>query len=236
MAKKETAEQKLLKIIEGDSETPEQSSGEQTSDQSQQVAQEVASAVKGTGVSAPPIFSAVLDRMRDLQIPIPSLKSLGLREANFVLMVMIIFSVLILGSVYQSETKNMSNNLNFVEDVIKPKIAKAVSIMPEYQNLASFLETILTRNIFRPYEEKESEVANGIPLGTQKIALKLEKLKLVGISWLDMPNSASAMVENADGMTYFLKEGENINQVTIKAIYADRVVFSFEDQEMEIRL
>ena len=239
MAKKETAEQKLLKIIEegtGEPEATAQSSDEQAFAQTQQVAKEVAAAVKGTGISAPPIFSVLSDRLKDLQLAVPSLKSFGIREVNFALMVTIVFCILFLGSIYQTETKNMSHNLDFVKDVMTPKFASAVSIMPKYQNLASFLETILTRNIFRPYEEKETEALSNVPLGTQKIALKLEKLKLVGISWLDTPNSASAMVENAEGMTYFLKEGENINQVTIKAIYADRVIFRFEDQEMEVRL
>ncbi|MDD3375615.1 MAG: hypothetical protein PHY73_07850 [Candidatus Omnitrophica bacterium] len=239
MTKKETAEQKLLKIIEegsGDSESVARPSSAQAPQQAQQVAREVAVAVKGMGISAPPLFSIFSDRLKDFQVAVSSLKSFGLREANFLLITIIVICILILGSVYQTETKNMSHNLDFVEEVTKPKLASSKSIMPEYQDLTSFLETILMRNIFRPYEEKKAEVASNVPIGTQKIALQLESLKLVGISWLDMPNSASVMIENADGMTYFLKEGEKINQVTIKTIYADRVIFSFADQEMEVRL
>ena len=47
-------------------------------------------------------------------------------------------------------------------------------------------------------------------------------LKLVGISWLDSAESASAMIENTQsGVTYFLKSGEQINSVTVKQIFAD---------------
>ncbi len=239
MSKKETAEQKLLKIIEDGAKEENQSASADQSQDSQQtehVAQEIASAVKGSGASGSSIISDFSEKLRGFNFSVPNLKSIGLKEANLVLTAMIIGSVLFLGITYQGENKKLSANLNFVKNITKSKFGSGSGIMPSYEKLTSFLETILRRNIFRPYEQKESEVASNAPIGTQRVAAKLESLKLVGISWLDIPGSASAMVENAEGMTFFLKEGENINQVKIKKIYADRVIFSFEDQEMEIRL
>ncbi len=50
------------------------------------------------------------------------MKSIGLKEANLVLMAMIIGSVLFLGVTYQGENKKLSANLNFVKDISKSKI------------------------------------------------------------------------------------------------------------------
>ncbi len=241
MPKKETAEQKLLRIIEEDSGESDSSQTAAAKPSDSQVSttqevQDIAASVKGSGVSMPPIFSMFMDQAKNLQLIFPSGKSFGLREVNMLLIVFIVCAIAIFGVVYVSETKRIANNLNFVKDTVTQSIASGVNIMPKYEDLTSFLKEVLTRNLFRPYEKKESEVVGDNFLGSQKIAAKMSALKLVGISWLDTPDSASVMIENDQGMTYFLREGESINQVTIQKIYADRAIFKFEDQEMEVRL
>ena len=98
------------------------------------------------------------------------------------------------------------------------------------KDLAYYLDQVNLRNMFRPYEGKEK-------VGEQGLAQKMSKYKLVGIAWLDLPETASVMIEDTQsGMTYFLKEGEKLDDVTIKTIYTDRMVLTYENEEITIKL
>ena len=45
------------------------------------------------------------------------------------------------------------------------------------------------------------------------------------------------MVENQiSGVTYFLGQGERINDVMIESIYADSIVVSYQGEEIEMKL
>ena len=61
---------------------------------------------------------------------------------------------------------------------------------------------------------------------------KAKALKLVGISWGETP---LAMIEDtAKGETSFLKAGQFINEMRIKAILKDRVVLSYGNAEYDL--
>ena len=65
----------------------------------------------------------------------------------------------------------------------------------------------------------------------------MSKFKMVGIAWLDVPESATVMLEDtATHMTHFLKEGDKVEDVIVKIIYTDRVVFSRANEEITIKL
>ena len=65
----------------------------------------------------------------------------------------------------------------------------------------------------------------------------MSKYKLVGIAWLDLPETASIMIEDTHKKeTFFLKQGEQLEGVTVKTIYTDRAVFSHENEETTIKL
>ena len=71
----------------------------------------------------------------------------------------------------------------------------------------------------------------------QGLVEQMAKYKLVGISWLDLPETASVMIEDMQkNKTFFLKQGEQLEGVTVKAIYTDRAVFSHENEETTIKL
>ena len=234
MAKKETAEQKLLRMIE-DGGTPAGAGaqGAQVA-MAQNAAQDVAAAVKGTGISIPPVFSILSDKVQSI-LGMFAGKSFGLKQVNTVFIILIVVASLGLGFFYKSETTFLDRAIDFSKGLKESDMASAMRILPQYEPLASFLDVILKRNLFRPYEKKE-EVVTDAPTGSEKVAAKIKDLKLVGISWLNTPDSASIMVENAEGVTIFLKKGDTISNVIVKKIFVDRVIFSYEDQEMEVRL
>jgi len=104
--------------------------------------------------------------------------------------------------------------------------------LPSAQSVDYYLRQINDRNIFKPYAPKlvkKSEV-----LGLRQ---RMSKYKLVGVAWLDLPETASIMIEDTQKkQTFFLRQGEQLEGVTVKTIYTDRAVFSHENEETTIKL
>jgi len=105
--------------------------------------------------------------------------------------------------------------------------------LPSLQSADYYLQKINERNIFKPYVPKTVKKA-AVPGGLVQL---MSKYKLVGIAWLDLPETASIMIEDTQKKeTYFLKQGEQLEGVTVKTIYTDRAVFSHENEETTIKL
>ncbi len=118
-----------------------------------------------------------------------------------------------------------SNASQMVADVALPSSKKA----------SYYLEKVSARNIFRPYDAQAGAKSAGVVKET--LAKRLARYKIVGIAWLDLPETASVMIEDSkDKTTYFLKQGEQLEGVTVKTIYTDRAVFSYENEETIIKL
>ena len=104
--------------------------------------------------------------------------------------------------------------------------------LPSVQGTDYYLQKVNERNIFKPYVPKAAQKA-----AVQGIVQLLSKYKLVGIAWLDLPETATVMIEDTDkNKIYFLKQGEQLEGVTVKTIYTDRAVFSHENEETTIKL
>ncbi len=119
--------------------------------------------------------------------------------------------------------------------------AKAVpadmNFVPQVKAVSDYLSSVDRRNIFQPYEKKEVDVSQESSAGSTELSVIAKNLKLVGISWSDSAASACAMIEDTrSGITRFVKEGEMMNEVTLKKIYADRVVVSLGAEELTIKL
>jgi len=104
--------------------------------------------------------------------------------------------------------------------------------LPSAQNADYYLQQINERDIFKPYVPKTVAKA-----AAQGLVQEMSRFKLVGIAWLDLPETASVMIEDTQkNETYFLKQGEQLEGVTVKTIYTDRAVFSHENEETTIKL
>ena len=100
------------------------------------------------------------------------------------------------------------------------------------QGVDHYLQKVNERNIFKPYVAKVAKNA-----AVQGLVQLMSKYKLVGIAWLDLPETASIMIEDTQKKTtFFLKQGEKLEGVTVKTIYTDRAVFSHENEETTIKL
>ncbi len=232
--KKETAEQKLLKIIETqEGQKPEAQAKPAASD----AALQVAAAVKNTGL--PPIsVSSILSPLTALLRGHPSAAGAGAafgpREINKILVVVSVVMALFFSNSLISGMRLLRQKVSFSYESGLTQNERDFSAA--YKALSEYLSSIQTRNIFQPFEKKEV-VEEEFPEETKRIATLAKNFKLVGISWLDSPETASAMIEDTvSGVTHFLREGEKINDVVIKTIYADRIIISYEGEDLTIRL
>jgi len=114
----------------------------------------------------------------------------------------------------------------------KAEISLSQIALPNTPSAEYYLQKINERNIFKPYVPKVAKTA-----AVRGLVQLMSKYKLVGIAWLDLPETASIMIEDTQKHeTFFLKQGEQLEGVTVKAIYTDRAVFSHENEETTIKL
>jgi hypothetical protein len=202
MAKKETAEQKLLKIIEATKKAQDSSSVAATASVGKRTAGRLA---------------------------------VRMQQWNYLLMAAVLASVLYLG--YEVHNGMLLLQENFSVSVDTSASAAALNLfVPQVKSLSYYLDKIGSRNIFQPFEKKDTG-GSGTTTAKAVLEKKMQKFKLVGVAWLDMPESATVMLEDtSNGVTRFLREGEKLEDVTIKTIYTDRVVVGYENEEIVIKL
>ena len=229
---KETAEQKLLKLIETSSSQPATAG---TTPQ-QDVARQMAQAVQG-GNFRFELPAALRFLPASGSAGGGGNPPFGLREFNRILLYAMIAVLVFFAMDLLTGMKSLERKIDFPVD---PNVSKnLINIIPPVKDLASYLSPLEARNIFQPLEKKTAveEKQDVPPAPAKKIAALTEKLKLVGVSWLDSPETASVMIEDSEsGITYFVRQGEKVKDLTVKNIYTDRVVLTFEGEEITIKL
>ncbi|MDP2654068.1 MAG: hypothetical protein Q8Q08_08565 [Candidatus Omnitrophota bacterium] len=234
---KETAEKKLLKIIES-TQAQDAPSADAPAAGAPEV-QQVAASVKGLGLPAvevPPVFSRIIAFFKGQSVsPSGAAVPMGLPQVNKILVAVILLSAVVLILSVFSGMRAVNRGVDFSAEI--PEALSNVPQLPVLKDIAEYLTAVGRRNIFQPYEAKVAKVEGGEALVEERIIQQTRDLRLVGVSWLDTPESASAMIENiSSGVTHFLRTGEKINGVKVEKIYADSIILSFEDEEMELRL
>jgi len=98
-----------------------------------------------------------------------------------------------------------------------------------------YLEKARKRDIFAMTKEMpriERGPEKTVP-AIKEVAKKTEGFKLVGISWSDEPD---AMIEDSKSKkTFFVKIGDLINDVKVESISKDKVILSYEGEEVELK-
>ncbi len=156
----------------------------------------------------------------------------SINTLNQIFLVGIILCIIGLVLEMRSGISLLKQNVDLTDDSqSKPSTTEAV--LPATKSLKYYLDNVKSRNIFKPYQPMH---AKSTP-GQVDVSQRLSKFKLVGVSWLDLPETASVMIEDTQShVTYFLKQGEQLEGVTVKTIYTDRAVFSYENEEITIKL
>lgn len=96
-----------------------------------------------------------------------------------------------------------------------------------------FLEKIKQRDIFKmgKNQDGDTKVASHSP--SPRIIEATDHLKLVGISWSDDPD---AMIEDTKASrTFFVKRGGLVGEVKVQAIFKDKLILRYGEEEIELR-
>ena len=124
----------------------------------------------------------------------------------------------------------MKKNLNLEFKIAKSQHSIDSKVVSALKVASYYLEKIRARDIFKIGSKKKEEE---IKVPSSKIIDATQNLKLVGISWSGDPD---AMIEDTKALrTFFVKRGQMIGEVKVQAIFKDRVVLSYEGEELELR-
>ncbi len=200
MAKAETAEQKLLKMIE---------------------------ASAGPGASG-----VKVEKKPEKKFNIISFIKIG----NKVLMGGVILAGVLLVNEVRSGMMLLGREARFsgIRRIVNQPEGTE-KFFPVIEGLSFYLSGVKRRNIFQPFEAAIKNVVE-VSAKNRRIAQKTANLHLVGVSWLDSVETASVMIEDTEKkITYFLQQGEKIEDIIVKTIYADSVELGYENEEIIIQ-
>ena len=197
--KKETAEQKLLKMIE-------------------------ASSSSEGGVSK-------------TQLRVAKKQSLlaVVKTSNKFLFFGIIIAGIFLANEVKSGAELLGKEIRFqVNQSVVTRTLGANDLIPSIPELALYLSGPKRRSLFHPFEKQEKKVIE-VSDENRRIAKRIAKFRLVGISWMDRIETASVMIEDTEKqVTYFLQKGEKLEDIVVKTIYADSAMLGYENEEIII--
>jgi type II secretory pathway component PulC len=95
-----------------------------------------------------------------------------------------------------------------------------------------YVEKTSQRDIFN-IEQKKPASTTVVRQVTEATQEAVKNLKLVGISWSENPD---AMIEDSRAMrTFFVKRGQMLGEFKVKAIYKDRVILEYNNEEIELK-
>jgi type II secretory pathway component PulC len=177
-------------------------------------------------------FSFLKKRFKT-EVTLQRLTQIEIKVINRVLELSIFVLILYLIGNFTISIVNLNKKAGLTFEI--KKIA-ASSVIPEASLLkaASFyLEKARTRDIFKMGLASVAESKEILKTPISKIAEASQYLKLVGISWSEDPD---VIIEDTKSKrAYFLKRGQIINDFEVKAIFKDKVILSYNGEEIELR-
>ncbi|HPB68629.1 MAG TPA: hypothetical protein PKU74_06960 [Candidatus Omnitrophota bacterium] len=248
---KETAEQKLLKLIEAteaqdktpSSAEPAAVRGPSTSLEAQKTLSSVQSIGLAT-ITLPSFVGQLMNVLRDPSTLAQLPQTLSIKELNKVLLILVLLIGIYFVSDFSKGMKAAQKDIRLDETPLTAAesvgLGTVGDLLGQYvKDISQYMALVSYRNIFQPYERKV-EVADEVVeefLPNQQIAEKVNQFKLVGISWRETPDSVMVMIEdNQTQVTHFLKSGEEFQGVRVETIYADSVEFSYNGEKMNVKL
>ncbi len=100
--------------------------------------------------------------------------------------------------------------------------------------LSLYLNEVSQHNIFSlPEPPPVEEAVTQQPAVSETLKNMVQTFRVVGIIWSDVPQ---VMIEDSkEGRTYSLTRGSLLKGVRVKDILRDRVILSYDNQEIELR-
>lgn len=159
--------------------------------------------------------------------------ALNLKSANVILMVLASGATLFLGFDFWLGMPRVSA----VERL--ENMARSVEIgdlgIARLEPLSVYTREITSQNIFALAASPESDISAGRVPEKPKADLEAVTagLKVVGIIWSDTPQVI--IEDEKEARTYLLNRAGKVRGARIKEILKDRVILSYDDQEIELK-
>lgn len=195
----------------------------------------LAAKVRG-GDPAVDIAARVNDVVADLkkrseEIIGPIMKG-DLSSVNKALAGMLVLLAIVYAIVFLNGVRKLSNMPHFGVVQSKAKQASAVGSLFGLKDYSYYVDKLINRNIFNPFEEKKVIVNTGV----SKLSELAKSLRVAGISWAEDIKDRYVMIEDVSSkITYFLKEGDKVLGIDVKNIYKDHISLSYMNDAMELR-
>ncbi|MCM8792773.1 MAG: hypothetical protein NC826_06535 [Candidatus Omnitrophica bacterium] len=127
-------------------------------------------------------------------------------------------------------TLNKIPALEAVSFKVKGSVMDVTDMSILKKSSSYYLEKVSQRDIFNI--EKKAQIVT-TKSSTEAVQEALKSLKLVGISWSENPD---AMIEDSRAMrTFFVKTGQTFGDFKVKAIFKDRVILLYNNEEIELK-
>ncbi len=217
---KETAEEQLLRMIEGPAGAGRPATGPQRQSPVHQLVQRAQAFVDG-------LRAAVSGWLRPTTTADLFLWRLRLAERMFWLVLIGLGAYLIVDLLF-GNTRLPAVNTAPVGRVTAPTTGPSAE--DQLKPLSEYRQRLLARNPFMLSAAKPTTAA---PAASSRLAELASALTVVGINRGRVPE---ALIEDsADQRTHVVKVGDQVNGVTIKAIDQRGVVLSLEDEEIVLK-
>ncbi|MFH2138398.1 MAG: hypothetical protein ABII88_07795 [Candidatus Omnitrophota bacterium] len=113
--------------------------------------------------------------------------------------------------------------------------AEPAQIVSLLQPQDYYLQKVTDRDLFKfgDIPKKKVDFKEDTQPKISKLQSMVQGLKLVGISWGEVPD---AIIENGNlNKTYFVKKGSGVEDMQVKDILKDMVILSFEGEVFELK-
>ena len=163
--------------------------------------------------------------------------TLEISSINRVLFIAVLAMLIFMSFDFFNSMMNLNEDVDRAFQIDRETSVFSSQELSPLKSSSFYLEKARKRDIFKMVsqtvkeeEEEEAKTAQEANKGVRKMTANLN---LVGISWSDDPD---AMIEDAKTKrTYFLKRGDSIGEVVVSGIFKDRVVLSYNGEEVELK-
>ncbi len=186
-------------------------------------------------------FGAWLGRVSFLKVKLEkwrhgfSLEQLNVKVVNRFLGFLIALFLIYFFSNLLASLINLNKIPHLESEISVEKIQDTLPQPPGLKKAVSYYsDKARERNFFAMGWKKANSLKPGIKQAASAKTLEAAgNLKLVGISWSNDPD---AMIEDSKAVrTFFVKRGQMVGEAKVSAIFKDKVVLSYDGEEVELR-
>ena len=124
-------------------------------------------------------------------------------------------------------------NVELKAEALKQPVNLQESDALKKKTAAYYLEKLASRDIFKMGPKEKPQGALAVKASPAALLEATENFKLVGISWSDDPD---AMIEDTKFLkTFFVKRGQMVGEFKVQAIFKDKVILSYGQEEIELK-